>query len=325
MVIPALQINPLTDFTEKDDATRSLDSIEAAVAMIHHQFKQKFKDSSSEAFGPNGLPKITKGVVLGSGLGDLPHHFTKGLQQEKQQIVCKQLSLPYAEIPFFQTSQVVGHSGNLTCINHQNHWIAFLQGRFHYYEGHSMAQVVFPVRVLKALGVETLIVTNAAGGINPNYSPGSLMLIRDHLNLMGCNPLIGQNIDALGDRFPDLSAAYALPLRAQAKCIAERLNIALEEGVYAGVTGPSYETPAEIKMLALLGADAVGMSTVPEVIAANHMGLNVLGISCITNPAAGISKARLNHTEVVQTAQSSSATLCRLLTALLKEEPAASH
>jgi len=178
-----------------------------------------------------------------------------------------------------------------------------MQGRVHFYEGYSMAEVIYPVRVLGALGMRQLIVTNAAGGINLSFRPGDLMVITDHVNMMGTNPLIGPNIDELGERFPDMSDAYSRAMREVALRVAEQKGLFLRQGIYMGLTGPSYETPSEIRMMRALGADAVGMSTVPEVIAANHMGIPVFGISCITNMAAGILPQKLTHQEVMDTTE----------------------
>jgi len=229
-------------------------------------------------------PAIHGAVVLGSGLGD----FADTLQNVHY--------IPYSEIPHFHRATVQGHAGRLAIGEIAPGFvIACMQGRFHFYEGSDMQTVVFPTRVLQALGAEFLIVTNAAGGINLNFHPGTLMLIEDHLNLMGNNPLKGPNPDELGPRFLDMTEAYAKDLRQLAQQVAKSNNFALESGVYAGLSGPSYETPAEIRMLRTLGADAVGMSTVPEVIVANHMGMRELGISCITNAAAGISGQKLSH------------------------------
>ena len=229
------------------------------------------------------------GLVLGSGLGAYADTF------ERRTVV------PFDQLPHFPRSTVTGHSGNLVLGRAEGVAVAALQGRVHFYEGYSISQVVYPVRVLGRLGVRRLVVTNAAGGIDPAFRPGDLMLVTDHLNLMGTNPLIGPNLDELGVRFPDMSEAYDPRMREVALGGAGRLGIALRQGVYAGLTGPSYETPAEIRMLRGLGASAVGMSTVPEVIAANHMGIRVLGISCITNMAAGILPQKLTHQEVMDT------------------------
>jgi purine-nucleoside phosphorylase len=231
-------------------------------------------------------------VVLGSGLGEFAN------------VLSNADIIEYASIPHFQSSTVQGHAGRLVIGEIAPGFvIACMQGRFHYYEGHGMNQVVFPLRVLRQLAAEFLLVTNAAGGIQPDLTPGTLMLIEDHLNLMGDNPLKGVNHDFLGVRFPDMSEAYHPELRSMALSVAATNGIVLKTGVYAGLSGPMYETPAEIRMLRTLGADAVGMSTVPEVIAANHMGMKVLGISCITNQAAGLSSQKLNHQEVMETAE----------------------
>ena len=229
------------------------------------------------------------GVILGSGLGD----FGSGM---KESVV-----IPYSEIPHFPVSSVVGHSGKLLLGSVESLSLAVMSGRVHYYEGYSMEQVVFPARVLGRLGVKTLIVTNAAGGIHRDFKPGDLMVITDHINLMGANPLHGPNLDELGVRFPDMSEAYNKQLRGLALRAAESVGIRLQQGVYIAVAGPSYETPAEIEMFRRCGADAVGMSTVPEVIAAGHMGMRVLGISCITNMAAGVLPQKLHHAEVLET------------------------
>lgn len=234
-------------------------------------------------------PKI--GLVLGSGLGVLAEE------------IANPVTIPYGEIPHFPVSTVQGHAGQLVIGDLESQPVVAMQGRFHFYEGYSMKEVTFPVRVMKALGVETLLVTNAAGGINTHFEAGDLMLIRDHLNLMFTNPLIGPNYQEWGERFPDMSEAYDPVYRRLANRVAEALDIPLKEGVYAGMTGPSYETPAEIRMLRRMGADAVGMSTVPEVLVARHAGIRVLGISCISNMAAGILPQPLSHDEVVETAE----------------------
>lgn len=229
------------------------------------------------------------GLILGSGLGEFLSDLTGNV------------SISYAEIPHFPRSTVVGHSGNLVFNGIGTLSFAAMQGRVHYYEGYPIAEVVFPVRVLARLGVRKLIVTNAAGGINKKFRPGDLMLITDHINLMATNPLMGQNLDALGPRFPDMSEAYCRKFLALAGEVARERGTDVQQGIYVGLAGPSYETPAEIRMLATLGADAVGMSTVPEVIAANHAGMKVLGLSCITNMAAGILDKKLDHAEVMET------------------------
>jgi purine-nucleoside phosphorylase len=230
------------------------------------------------------------GVILGSGLGAFADGFSE------------RAAIPYAELPSFPISSVPGHAGRLVLGKVGGVPVVAMQGRVHFYEGFAAWQVALPARVLCRLGIGALVVTNAAGGIHPDFSPGDLMRITDHLNLSGSNPLIGPNDDALGPRFPDMSAAYAPDLGEKMQQSAQASGNALRSGVYAQLSGPSYETPAEIRMLRTLGADAVGMSTVPEVVAAAHMGVPVAGISCITNFAAGIGKRPLSHAEVSETA-----------------------
>jgi purine-nucleoside phosphorylase len=229
------------------------------------------------------------GIILGSGLGNFANH-VRGATR-----------IPYAEIPHFPRSTVEGHSGHLVLGTIAGVPIAVMQGRVHAYEGYPLSEVTFPTRVLGLIGCKTLIVTNAAGGINTKYKAGDLMVISDHINLMGSNPLRGPNLDELGVRFPDMSEAYPASLRELAKDVARELGQLLQEGVYLALSGPTYETPAEIRAFRTLGADAVGMSTVPEVIAMSQMGIPVLGISCITNMAAGILNQKLTHQEVMET------------------------
>lgn len=257
------------------------------------------------------------GLVLGSGLGS----FADTLDGR--------VAIPYAEIPEMPRSAVVGHAGNLVLGRVGNVEVACLQGRVHTYEGHSMDKVVFGARLLAKLGARAVLITNAAGGIRDGMVAGELMLLRDHLNLMGRNPLIGPNVDAWGPRFPDMTEAYSAELRALAKQAAEAAGVPVSEGVYAGLLGPTYETPAEIRMLRTLGADAVGMSTVPEVIALRHQRILVGAMSCITNLAAGISPGELDHSEVEDTARKSRTRFVALLTgwiervgAFLNENPA---
>jgi purine-nucleoside phosphorylase len=234
------------------------------------------------------------GLVLGSGLGDFADRFEGAV------------SIPYEEIPSFPVSRVPGHVGRLVIgelvTSEGTVAVAAMQGRVHGYEGWSGEDVAFGARVLCALGVKLLLVTNAAGGVNPTYAPGDLVRIVDHLNLSGANPLVGTNDERLGPRFPDLSEAYDVRLGAMLEDAAARAGVTLRRGVYACMPGPSYETPAEIRMLRLLGADLVGMSTVPEVIAARHMGVPVAGLSVVTNFAAGLSRRPLSHEEVAETA-----------------------
>ena len=229
-------------------------------------------------------------LVLGSGLGN----YADTLQSAA--------ILPYATIPHMMVSSVSGHAGNLVIGHKGEQVVVAMQGRTHLYEGHSPHEVVFGVRLMATLGADTLIVTNAAGGANPDFAVGDLMVIEDHLNLTGTSSLVGPNDDALGPRFPDMSQAYDAELGDVARARARANGFELQGGIYAGLLGPAYETPAEVDMLRRLGADAVGMSTVLEVIAARHMGMRVLGISCITNKAAGLSDQPLDHAEVKETA-----------------------
>lgn len=233
------------------------------------------------------VPEIA--IILGSGLGSLADFI-----EDRQEI-------PYAEIPNFPRTTVPGHEGKLIFGRIGSRKVMAMKGRFHYYEGHEVGVVVYPVRVFGMMGIKNLIVTNAAGGVNTGFAPGDLMLIKDHISFFVENPLRGENLDELGPRFPDMSAAYDRSLQKMAMDCAQRFGIDLKCGVYAYCKGPSFETPAEIRALRTLGADAVGMSTVPEVIAARHMGMRVLGISCITNMAAGILDQPLTHEEVMET------------------------
>jgi purine-nucleoside phosphorylase len=267
--------------------------LDEAVAAIH------------AALPRNAAPRI--GLVLGSGLGGWADR------------LARRTTIPYASIPGFHASTVPGHAGQLVYGSSAGVPVLAMQGRIHAYEGHDLATVVFPARTLVAAGCTTLIITNAAGGVAPALSPGDLVLLSDHLNLMGASPLRGPNELTLGTRFPDMSAVYPLALREAAHRAAARVGVTLKEGVYAGLNGPQYETPAEIRMLRTLGADLVGMSTVPEAIAAVHMGAQVLGISCVTNLAAGVSPHKLSHDEVTETASRVRATFEALLDAILAE------
>lgn len=253
-------------------------------------------------------PKI--GVVLGSGLGAFAD------------TVANSVRIPYEEVPDFPTSTAIGHAGELVAgvlgINGRIVGdVIIMSGRFHLYEGYTAREVTAGMRLFRELGVENVVLTNAAGGINPAFSKGSLVLIADHINLQGTNPLIGKNDDQLGPRFPDMTQAYCPKLRLKARTTAEQLGITLHEGVYAGVLGPNYETPAEIRYLEAIGADLVGMSTVAETIAANHMGMKVLGLSCVTNAAAGLTDEKLNHQDVLEVGQNTSGKFMKLLSALL--------
>jgi purine-nucleoside phosphorylase len=246
------------------------------------------------------------GMILGTGLGELA-------AEVREQVV-----IPYKCIPHFPQSMVESHAGNLICGKLGDKEVLVLQGRCHYYEGYSMQELTFPIRVMGALGINKLLITNAAGGINPAFSPGDLMLIKDHINFMGNNPLIGFNDPELGPRFPDMSAAYNEDLQLLALRKSQEVGIEIKKGVYIGVTGPSFETPAELAFFAQIGADAVGMSTVPEVIVANHMGMRVLGISCITNMAVGHQPHNINHMQVIDVARKACASLQLLLKAIVE-------
>lgn len=254
----------------------------------------------------NGInPKVA--IILGSGLGPFA-----------QQVV-NPVIIPYQEIPNFQVPQVVGHAGQLVVGTIGQQAVLVQQGRWHFYEGYKMTEVVFPVWVYALLGIEILIITNAAGGINQTFQVSELMLLTDHLNLMGDNPLKGSVARALGEQFPDMSQVYDEQLIKTAQQVSQQMNLKLQQGVYAALTGPSYETPAEIKMLRILGADAVGMSTVPEAIAAHHRGLKVLGISCITNMAAGVTGEKLSHDEVKIAAKQSMQDFINLLQGIINQ------
>jgi purine-nucleoside phosphorylase len=255
--------------------------------------------------GITSSPEV--GIILGSGLGDLVDKI------ENQKVI------KYEDIPNFPRSTVKGHDGCLVIGQLQGKEVLAMQGRFHYYEGYSMKEVTYPIYVMKHLGIETLIITNACGGINTSFEPGDLMLINDFINLMPGNPLIGMNDDRFGPRFPDMTEPFKLQLIEKAKKIAEQLHIPYKEGVYAGFTGPYYETAAEIRMIGRHGADAVGMSTIPETIAANYLGIDVLGIACITNMATGIQKVKHSHERVIETANKASKQLCIWIEEIMKD------
>src|SRR5450631_3885874 len=248
-------------------------------------------------------PRIA--LVLGSGLG--------GFAEELENAV----RIPYAEIPSFPRSTAVGHAGTLVIGTVSGIAVVAMQGRVHLYEGYSVQQVAFPVRVFGRMGVRAVVLTNAAGGINPSYGRGALVVIRDHINLQGRNPLVGTNEDRFGPRFPDMTDAYNPEFRRFALDEADRLCGDIHEGIYAAMLGPSYETPAEIRFLRTIGTDLVGMSTVPEVIIARHMGLEVLAISCVTNMAAGMSGEKINHDEVMETGERVRGKFLALLRAVL--------
>jgi purine-nucleoside phosphorylase len=270
----------------------------------------KFLESQSGLF-----PRI--GIVLGSGLGAFADELTE------------ETRIPYENIPFFPRSTAVGHAGQMVIGKVGDVPVAVMQGRVHLYEGYSAQEVAFPVRVLGLVGIHAVVLTNAAGGINLDFKQGTLVVIRDHLNLQGQNPLVGENDERFGPRFPDMTQAYFKPYREIALSAASQLGRPIQEGMYAALLGPSYETPAEIRYLRTLGADLVGMSTIPEVIAARHMGLKVLAISCVTNMAAGILDQPIHHEEVLKTGERVKGDFLALLRAVLPhiaadiEEPAA--
>lgn len=249
---------------------------------------------------------LSVGVVLGSGLGA----FAEDLSQS--------VFIRYDEIPGFAQATVEGHAGRLVIGSAEGVTVAAMQGRFHFYEGYSLEDVTFPIRVLKLVGVRTLILTNAAGSLNTEFTPGSLMIISDHINLMGVNPLIGPNDERFGPRFPDLTSTYDPELQSIVIEEAKVLGLDMRRGVYAALSGPSYETPAEIHMVRTLGADAVGMSTVPEAIVARHMDMKVIGISCITNLAAGVSSRPVDHSQVIATGERVRSEFTELLKRVVK-------
>jgi purine-nucleoside phosphorylase len=263
-------------------------------------------DAAASTVRGRTLLRPTIGIVLGSGLGA----FADSLEEA--------VAIPFDEIPHFPAATVVGHRGALAVGRCRGVPVAVLKGRVHFYEGYALEEVVFPVRVLGRLGVRTLVVTNAAGAINPSFAPGDLMVIEDHVNLLG-NPLLGPNEEALGPRFPDLTEAYDRRLRDAVEAACDAVGARCHRGVYVAMTGPSYETPAEIRMARALGADAVGMSTVPEVIAARHMGMRVVGLSCLTNMAAGVTEAKLDHREVLETGERVKAALLEVLARVVAE------
>lgn len=251
----------------------------------------------------NFQPEI--GIILGSGLGEFADEHCD-------------IALNYSDIPNFVKSTVQGHKGRLVFAKINGKNIVMMQGRNHFYEGHSMSEITYPVKVMKHLGVKTLILTNAAGATHTNFKAGDLMLITDHINFTGTNPLIGKNDDSLGTRFPDMSEVYKKDLINIAQKTAKELGIDIKKGIYMATTGPSYETPAEIRMAKILGADAVGMSTVPEAIVANYCGMNVLGISCISNYASGVTDVKLSHAEVIETTNRVKSTFKALVNEIIK-------
>lgn len=253
----------------------------------------------------NCRPEI--GMILGSGLGDYADRIENAVK------------IPYSDIPDFPVSTVAGHAGQFVVGTCMGKCVIAMQGRVHYYEGYTQKQITLPVRIMKRLGVEKMLLTNAAGGVNKSFDPGTLMMISDHINYSGSNPLLGENFEEDGPRFPDVSRVYNREFRSKLREVAESKGIHLEEGVYMMFSGPNYETPAEVRMAGLLGADAVGMSTVPEAIVCAHCGIPVLGISCITNFGAGILDQPLNHEEVVETAARVKKTFVEVLNLILTE------
>lgn len=264
-------------------------------------------ETAAEALSAKGIEPPSLGLILGSGLGSYADSFTDVT------------SIPYHEIPHFPVSSVAGHAGSLVFGRVHGIPAVAMQGRVHAYEGHNARTVAFPVHVLWQLGVRTLIVTNAAGGVNEQFEPGDLVSIHDHINFTGDNPLIGPNEDQFGPRFPDLSQLWSRELRTLAHRVAKEASINLKEGVYAGVLGPNYETPAEVNMLRIMGADMVGMSTVFEAIVAGHLGMNLLGISCVTNLAAGVSNAVLDHDDVQEVAAQARTKFATLIDNIIAE------
>src|SRR2546421_10119534 len=274
-----------TQISARENTSSPYDRAQRAADQIHSSAKAR--------------PSVA--IILGSGLGAFADELTEST------------SLSYQEISGFAQATVEGHAGRLVIGKTGEVPIAAMQGRFHFYEGYALEDVTFPIRVLKLLGVRTLILTNAAGSLNTEFTPGSLMVISDHINLMGVNPLIGRNDERFGPRFPDLTSTYDPDLQNIVIEEARALNIDMRRGVYAALTGPSYETPAEIHMVRTLGADAVGMSTVPEAIVARHMDMRVIGISCITNLAAGVSDRPVDHSQVIATGERVRAQFTELL------------
>lgn len=267
---------------------------------------EKIREASNYIKGKiKYIPEIL--IILGSGLSNLAEDLENKIE------------IKYSEIPNFPVSTVEGHKGQFVFGEISGKKVVMMQGRFHYYEGYSMDKVTFPIRVMANLSVKKLIVTNAAGGVNTSFKPGDLMIIKDHINFGSLNPLIGKNLDEFGERFPDMSSAYSKDYINITKSVSKNLSIDLVEGVYIMTTGPTYETPAEVKMLRTLGADATGMSTVPEVIVANHSGMKTLGISCITNMACGILDKPLNHEEVIETSNMVHEKFKKLIKGIIKE------
>ncbi len=269
--------------------------------------KEKLEAASTYVQQRIGKERVHIGMILGSGLGVMANE------------LLDPITIEYKDIPHFPISTVPGHAGTLVTGLLEGKRVMVMNGRFHYYEGHSMDRLVFPVQMMKKLGINDLVVTNAAGCVNTGWSQGDLMVISDHIKLVQDNPLRGENDESLGERFFDMSTAYSKELRSLAHKSAGRIGVTLREGIYQFFSGPSFETPAEVRLARMLGADAVGMSTVPEVIAASHMKMRVLGISCLTNMAAGILSEPLNHQEVLETGKQVMSTFSLLVRDIVKE------
>jgi purine-nucleoside phosphorylase len=267
----------------------------------HHETLYERAEHAARFLRSRADLEVRVALILGSGLGA----FADQLEDAE--------AVPYGEIPGFARPTVEGHAGRLVLGRVGGVAVAAMQGRFHFYEGYTLEEVTFPIRVLGLLGAKSLVLTNAAGGLNNSYEQGALILISDHLNLMGTNPLLGRNDARFGPRFPDMTEVYDREYQDVAIAESREMGLELRRGIYAALTGPSYETPAEIRMLRLLGADAVGMSTVPEALVARHMGLRVLGFSCITNMAAGVLDKPINHEEVIETGERVRETFAELL------------
>jgi len=266
---------------------------------------EKRIEQIAEAITKQLTDRPTLGIILGSGLGDFADTFQDAIR------------IPYESLQGLPQSTVEGHKGQFVFGRMGQHYVMAMQGRFHFYEGYSMQEVTLPVRIMAKLGVKSLILTNAAGGVNTSFEPGDLMVINDHIHFVQSNPLIGPNLDSYGPRFPDTSSAYYKPYMEIAHREAEALGMVLKDGVYFYFSGPNYETPAEVRMARFLGGDAVGMSTVPETMIACHSGIKVLGISCITNLAAGILDQPLNHKEVIETAERIKQSFMKLMHAIV--------
>jgi purine-nucleoside phosphorylase len=267
---------------------------------------KKLTETKTVIAARTGL-KPTIGIILGSGLDGLTDRLENAV------------SFRFDELPHFIKDLTAGHEGVITIGTFGGKTVLLMKGRYHYYEGHSLTDITYPIRLMKALGVETLVLSNACGAVNRNFQAGGMMLITDHLNLTGDNPLIGPNQDEFGVRFPDATEIYSQELIRLTKSVASKLEIKLEEGIYAWWSGPSYETPAEIRMIRFMGADAVGMSTVPEALVASHMGMRIVGISCLTNMASGILPQKLSHEEVLIASKQISGDFGRLVRKLIEE------